>query len=526
MVNTNWQKRLVSLVVAISFFCLIHVSAFPSPGTAEKSNDAAGVSSKEDAIEKVGETAVEKPAAKKKSRKIVKIIKFLLIAGLVVAGTIVLLKILKKSQRFSLAVTITDGVDGTLDAKEKKLSTSDQSLKTETNYFKRGEKIGYDFKPITGYRNVVVKIDGKEVETTSGEIIMDQGHTLSVTTEKNILLSVVLKEGIDGNPMAGDYPYSEGEKVFYRYSLKTGYKDLTVSLDGIVQNYSPGTEGEIIMDKSHKLIVSTNQIKQNLEVKLGNGIDGEPSQSDLYIFGANVNYSYKTKLGYYQLRVLLDELNVSSSGNFFMKADHCLDVNAVNGWELEWLFSGDPYKVLDTSQGNKYRNGSVFNNATLIADAKGNPNSAFSFDGFDDYINGPRFIAHSNNCFTVSFKVKLSDQETYPRQFISGTDFSFSQTKEQEIEFKITSGSNPSLNCGVSKENWVHIVGTFDGSALRIFVNGAEMTSASNISTLPNQPSFFVVGGLEPLYWKGCVDDIRVFSYALNQEEVYKVMNQ
>lgn len=74
--------------------------------------------------------------------------------------------------------------------------------------------------------------------------------------EDNILtyvLSVVIKEGVQGTPENGTYNYGEDEYEDYEYSLKAGYSDLRVRLDG----EEVAAAGRIIMDKNHTLTAET-----------------------------------------------------------------------------------------------------------------------------------------------------------------------------------------------------------------------------------------------------------------------------
>jgi hypothetical protein len=65
-------------------------------------------------------------------------------------------------------------------------------------------------------------------------------------------LTVTVGEGVDGSPASGSTTYKEGTQVSYSYSVKSGYKTLSLTLDGTPANAS----GSITMDKNHTLNVA------------------------------------------------------------------------------------------------------------------------------------------------------------------------------------------------------------------------------------------------------------------------------
>jgi hypothetical protein len=70
---------------------------------------------------------------------------------------------------------------------------------------------------------------------------------------------------------------------------------------------------------------------------------------------------------------------------------------------------------------------------------------------------------------------------------------------------------------------WVHLAGTFDGRAMRLFVDGAEVAALHRPGPVrPNQFDL-VIGGFAagaPAHFMGLVDEVRLFSRALAADEV------
>lgn len=77
---------------------------------------------------------------------------------------------------------------------------------------------------------------------------------------------------------------------------------------------------------------------------------------------------------------------------------------------------------------------------------------------------------------------------------------------------------------------WYHVAGTFDGDSLKIYVNGNEVASKffyGKIMPATIYPP--AIGALsDPVggrYWKGNIDEVRVWSRALSQAEIIANMN-
>jgi hypothetical protein len=70
---------------------------------------------------------------------------------------------------------------------------------------------------------------------------------------------------------------------------------------------------------------------------------------------------------------------------------------------------------------------------------------------------------------------------------------------------------------------WHHVAGTYDGDELRLYVDGAVDVSAAT-SVLVNGNDYAVFLGENAEHpgreWNGLIDDVRLYSYALSQEEI------
>jgi len=69
---------------------------------------------------------------------------------------------------YTLTVSLAEGVTG--------------NPASGTNSYSKGQSVSYSYSLISGYKNLVVTLDGQQVNA-SGTIIMDRNHTLNVSAE-------------------------------------------------------------------------------------------------------------------------------------------------------------------------------------------------------------------------------------------------------------------------------------------------------------------------------------------------------
>jgi hypothetical protein len=82
-----------------------------------------------------------------------------------------------------------------------------------------------------------------------------------------------------------------------------------------------------------------------------------------------------------------------------------------------------------------------------------------------------------------------------------------------------------------SSDQWVHFAMTWDGTAVRTFVNGVEKltkTGDSGSTTLNTDRSAIAIGGYEQdgNYFNGLIDEFRVWNVAHTATEITATMNK
>lgn len=206
-----------------------------------------------------------------------------------------------------------------------------------------------------------------------------------------------------------------------------------------------------------------------------------------------------------------------------------------DGLVCELLMNGN---ANDTSgNGN---NGTV-NGATLTTDMLGRANRAYDFDGSNDYVSVP---SSSDLQLTTVFTINMwiyrdSDNGTYERFLSKGTTgydywFQIQNVDVLQIGFR-NSGESYYLNSisTISTGQWYNIVGIFDGTEFKIYINGnldnSGYSSSSNPSGQSAQTSTedLNFGRLYAGVWyynfNGKIALTRIYNRALTQAEIQQL---
>jgi DNA-binding beta-propeller fold protein YncE len=73
---------------------------------------------------------------------------------------------------------------------------------------------------------------------------------------------------------------------------------------------------------------------------------------------------------------------------------------------------------------------------------------------------------------------------------------------------------------------WSHLAATYDGTAVVLYVDGAQVGSRAQTGTISTSTGPLTLGG-DPLYgqyWAGLIDEVRVYNRALSQSEIHEDM--
>ena len=166
--------------------------------------------------------------------------------------------------------------------------------------------------------------------------------------------------------------------------------------------------------------------------------------------------------------------------------------------------------------GNGYD--AVVNGATLTSDRFGRSNSAYAFDGTNDYIN----LGEIGEFHTVSLWIKQevrSDHEMY----FGHDDFRLFAYSSGRIILHDDSANGVDTAEFIDDfiGEWIHLVAVTDSTNSKIYLNGTNVsTTVDNLN--PVLDSVVNLGRWPSSihYYNGKMDDVRIYNKALTEEEV------
>src|SRR3989344_2977385 len=180
--------------------------------------------------------------------------------------------------------------------------------------------------------------------------------------------------------------------------------------------------------------------------------------------------------------------------------------------------------------------GTAFGGA--IAEGGGKKGNAASLDGVDDYIKIPNSnaLAPASGVSVAGwFKVNEipGSGRVITGSMVSKRDgYILSPDQDRSISFYVNIGGTwqvaqtPMATLEVGA--WQHIVGTYDGSAIRLYVNGIERASQPASGNIVNNAEPICVGhdycgsvqDATNRYFPGSIDELMIYRRALSAQEV------
>ena len=198
-------------------------------------------------------------------------------------------------------------------------------------------------------------------------------------------------------------------------------------------------------------------------------------------------------------------------------------------------------------------NGTVYG-ATLTTDRFGNANSAYSFDGINNYISLPPTNLLNLNTYSYSIWAKPISTPGIHGSVIfeiggasninTGDGYGQTLTCEPEQIFfggSYNIGSNPIQSTILSNPSalnkWYHLVLIRNSTTIKLYINGVMVNSTSTALTNAENADYggaiqknAIIGGrcfLQSSYFfPGVIDDFRIYNRDLDQTEVTALYNE
>jgi hypothetical protein len=221
------------------------------------------------------------------------------------------------------------------------------------------------------------------------------------------------------------------------------------------------------------------------------------------------------------MRKTITILIILSANIIYSQVPNYVPTNGLVGW---WPFNGNAND--ESGNGN---NGTV-NGAALTLDRFNNTNSAYNFDGVDDFISAPKntiFVSGITFNSWVYLNTTSGVQSFFESWGPSLTDRTFTLYGENGLRASIQTLNGQKFAISSTLPNiseWYMLTGSFNGSELKIFLNSQLIQSTSTTNTAFNQLQygFYSFGRQIPSiqFFNGKLDDIGIWNRALTQTEI------
>jgi len=161
---------------------------------------------------------------------------------------------------------------------------------------------------------------------------------------------------------------------------------------------------------------------------------------------------------------------------------------------------------------------------------------SLSYDGLDDYVNVPNSLAlNPSSAITMEgwFKPLSTNNarvmgKHYPYAgyafSINPDAFTFGIENTASNTGQVSSATTPVIG------EWFHLAGTFDGSVLKLYINGTFEASTDLSSAIGTTGNPFTIGNyytwssLPPgQYFKGLIDDVSIYNVALDAAQIWSI---
>jgi hypothetical protein len=159
------------------------------------------------------------------------------------------------------------------------------------------------------------------------------------------------------------------------------------------------------------------------------------------------------------------------------------------------------------------------------------------FDGNVDYIDMEDKLNLNSSGFTMSAWIKRDAADSGTKSIVSkrnvsfstGYDFNILDSNVLNITWKNPSSRSLTSATSIPDDEWHHVAAIYDGSTVKLYIDGVKDASANLTAPLDTNDSFFIAaaGKNSPSqYFRGNIDEVRVWDTELTPTQLRFMMNQ
>ncbi|HVQ58803.1 MAG TPA: LamG-like jellyroll fold domain-containing protein [Solirubrobacterales bacterium] len=218
-----------------------------------------------------------------------------------------------------------------------------------------------------------------------------------------------------------------------------------------------------------------------------------------------------------------------AANNTTTSADVSVTVNNAPATGLVLALGFNETSGVTATDASPSKNNGTVSGATSVAGGK--IGRALSFDGVNDKVDVPDAASLDlTTGMTLEAWVNPTTKTGYRTALMK------ERNKDLVYALYASNGSTPKLENFTATENaatapaanslplntWSHLAATYDGTTLRLYVNGTQVATKAATGAMPNTANPLRIGGNSVWgeYFSGLVDEVRVYNRALTAGEI------
>ena len=309
----------------------------------------------------------------------------------------------------------------------------------------------------------------------------------------------------------------QGTHAFADYTIITTQQGVNLTI--WVRMKGPDSNGNSLTAEFHGSTLTTDS-----ESVVGDNIYRWEQLEGTFFTEAGV---WRLRIKANEDRVFWDKIAISTDPDFDPEIDPPSTSGLAGYWDMD---DGSGLTAADVS-GNE-------NHAALSGTKFTSPKLgtfALRFDGNNDYgkVEDSSSLDVSS-AITVAAWVNpdnLQSGKGYPFIVSKSSAFTLYSHKDRRIRFRIYKPNGSKViakpSATIPNAKWTHVVGTYDGAKLDVYLNGQLEATVSTPGSInvSNKPLYFGARNASKNFFDGNLDDVRIYNTALNAQEILNLFN-
>jgi len=193
--------------------------------------------------------------------------------------------------------------------------------------------------------------------------------------------------------------------------------------------------------------------------------------------------------------------------------------NTVTGLEGNFKFASS--LTDETGKGTATGSGTF----SFTADRKGVAGNALQLDGGSKLTISNIYQGSTGS--SISVWVALDNLSTPLKYFVCCTANGLAMSQSNtSISGTVSVPTTASAYTNCADNNWHHYAVTYDGADVKIYKDGVLAGTTNNPGILNAGEKSFVLGYFNNAYWKGRIDELKIYSRLLSTEEITKLAQE